>query len=184
MKTPSCYPFLFLLLSSWVRTWALSAACSNTSHGLGPFSPIPSASHTLPVNHPNFIDVTGITDETLSVSQLGVCVSPQRFRAYADVHVHKYTLASPSPTLLSCLTIISSNQHTGKWKSGRHGGVCTCNWKSAELGGMPGYLSHHRIGINATLFVLILQRRGEIKLKSTPATFLHQLMALQQHSEI
>lgn len=84
-------------VSSWVSTSTLSSACSDTSHGLGPFSPSPPPSHTLPVNHPNFIDVTGITDETLSVSQLRVCASPQRFCLCADVHVHKYTLAAPSP---------------------------------------------------------------------------------------
>lgn len=84
-------------VSSRVLISTLSAACSNTSRGLGPFSPIPSPFHTLPVNHPNFIDVTGITDETLSVSQLSVCASPQRFRLCTDVHVHKYTLAAPYP---------------------------------------------------------------------------------------
>lgn len=34
----------------------------------------PAPSHTLPVNHPNFIDITGIANETPSVSQLAVPV--------------------------------------------------------------------------------------------------------------
>lgn len=149
-----------LLVSSWVMTSTLSDGCPDTSHGLGPFSPIPSPSHTLPVNHSNFIDITGITDETLSVPQLGVCVSPHSFCLYADVHVHKYTVTPlPTPALFSCLTIISSNQHTGKWNKGRHRGVCMCNWKSAGLWGIPGCRSH--IELDVTFLVHFLTKEAK-----------------------
>lgn len=155
-----------------------SAACFDTSHGLGPFSPTPSPSHTVPVNHSNFIDVTGITDETLSVSQLGVCVGPQSFCLHTDVHVHKYTVPTPpppSPTLFSSLTIISFNQHTGKWNNGRHWGVCMCNWKSARF---PDTCLTFK-GSYCYIFLLFFkQRKGEVNSKSTLTAFLHQLMAL------
>lgn len=178
---PSFY--LFLCPRSWAMTSTLSAACSDTSHGLGPLSPIPSPSHTLPVNHSNFIDITGITDETLSVSQFGACVGPQSFCMYTDVHVHKYTV-TPLPPLRFPLwlsyppTNIRENGITADTE------VCACVTGSQQAWRDSWTSVSRPPGVNVTFLALFKQSKGEVKMKSTLTTFLHQLMALQQHSEI
>lgn len=59
---------------------------SDASHGLGVCALL-LCSHTLPVNHPARIDITGITNETLSACS-----------AISDTTAHVHKCALPSPT--------------------------------------------------------------------------------------
>lgn len=64
---------------------------------LGPSPPAPS--HTLPVNHRDFIDITGITDETLSVSQLACkAIKGNHTQTQTCMFTNMYC-TSPPPTV-------------------------------------------------------------------------------------
>lgn len=71
--------------------------CCLLQHFPWPWLELPSSpSHTLPVNHPNFIDITGITDETLSAPRPAASVQLLK-QTSTCTHVHKYTVPHPPP---------------------------------------------------------------------------------------
>lgn len=88
--------FVIAVRSPPVSFWVMTSSISTASVWpfLWPWAVLPHALfHTLPVNHPNFIDITGITNEKKNCfSDHCRASNGSHTQTNINIHVHKYTV--------------------------------------------------------------------------------------------